>query len=281
MGEEGGKSSVEKTECKSLIRIEKEKKMSPISSESIFHFTKYKNNLIGILQNEFYPGLCFERYELKDRVVEGYFPMVSFCDIPLSQIRDHIKTYGSYGIGMSKKWAEKMGLNPVLYIKKNSQLSCHIDTQIQTLISMVKKKYMPKEGLSDVDSIRKALLSILTYVKPFEGTFLKGKKKKTPIKFYNEREVRYVPPAEKINDTFILTKKQYSDVSIMGEFISNLRKVRLSFGPDDIKYIIIKNENEIPWMAEKLRDIKEKYKNETVQKLLTRIITSRQIKEDF
>jgi len=34
-------------------------------------------------------------------------------------------------------------------------------------------------------------------------------------------------------------------------------------------------------MAEKLRDIKEKYKDETVQRLLTRIITSRQIKEDF
>jgi hypothetical protein len=46
--------------------------------------------------------------------------MVSFCDIPLSQIGKHVKRYGSYGIGMSRQWVFRNALNPVLYFKETS-----------------------------------------------------------------------------------------------------------------------------------------------------------------
>jgi hypothetical protein len=101
--------------------------MGVISSESIFHFTKSKKILLSILKNEFQPHFCFERCELGNRVIKGAYPMVCFCDIPLSQVKEYIgEHYGDYGIGMSKSWAEKSGLNPVLYIKKTSHLAAHI-----------------------------------------------------------------------------------------------------------------------------------------------------------
>lgn len=51
------------------------------------------------------------------------FPMVCFCDIPLSRIDEHIGFYGRFGIGMTRKWAEQNGLNPVLYASGSNNLT--------------------------------------------------------------------------------------------------------------------------------------------------------------
>ncbi len=55
--------------------------------------------------------------------LEKAIPMVCFCDLPLSQIRKHTKTYGEYALGLSKEWAIKKQINPVLYTYPNSDLS--------------------------------------------------------------------------------------------------------------------------------------------------------------
>lgn len=62
-----------------------------------------------------------------------------------------------------------------------------------------------------------------------------------PIKFYDERELRYVPPPEMTNHrNLFLSEEEYNDLKIRGQFNSIVRKLRLSFESDDIRYIIIK-----------------------------------------
>jgi hypothetical protein len=246
--------------------------MPVISSESIFHLTS-KDNLIGILQNTFYPRLCHERVELKEVVIKAYFPMVSFCDIPLSQIKDHMEHYGKYGLGMSRNWARKQGLNPVLYIRKESYLSTHL----QALPTVLREQPYPVPGESEISN---AALAILQYTKAFEGTWLKGKTVTEEIKFYNEREIRYVPRSAHTGFYF-LTEAQYRDEQRREEARLILERFPLSFEPDDINYIIISSDSERVTVANLVQSIKEKYDGETKLKLITKLLSYDQIRDDF
>ena len=246
--------------------------MSVISSESIFHLTS-KDNLMGILQNTFYPRLCHEHIELKREVIKAYFPMVSFCDIPLSQIKEHMEHYGKYGLGMSRSWAKKQGLNPVLYIRKGSYLSTHL----QALPTVLTEQPHPVPGESGISN---TALAILQYTKAFEGTWLKGETLTKKIKFYNEREIRYAPRSA---DTrfYFLTEAQYNDEHRREQARLTLERFPLSFEPDDINYIIISSDSERVTIANLVRDIKQKYDEETKLKLVTKLLSYDQIRDDF
>ena len=228
-----------------------------------------------ILRDTFYPRLCHERIELKDGVIKAYFPMVSFCDIPLSQVKEHIRYYGEYGLGMSRSWAERKGLNPVMYIRKGSRLSAHI----QALPKILRAEPGPKRTAADIQD---TAVSILQYAKAFEGTWLKGKSTGRRIKFYNEREIRYVPPARSAGFYF-LTEKEHQDEDRREKAKSVLEKFPLSFEPDDIKYIIISKDSERVEMARAVWETRSRpnYTDDIRMELITKIISCEQIKEDF
>src|SRR5690606_40320209 len=84
-------------------------KMSNISPNSLFHFTKKIEYLIDIFKRGFQPRFCAEKLQLLEySSIRGYnlgIPMTCFCDISLGQISNHISMYGNYGIGMTKEWA--------------------------------------------------------------------------------------------------------------------------------------------------------------------------------
>src|SRR5229473_2461542 len=88
-----------------------------LSANTLFHFTSSLDNLINILTNEFHPNFCLENLStlLKDPILEMAIPMLSFCDIPLSQTGFHLSVYGDYGIGLTKSWGKQNGISPVLY----------------------------------------------------------------------------------------------------------------------------------------------------------------------
>ena len=59
-------------------------------------------------------------------------------------------------------------------------------------------------------------------------------------------------------------------------------KTKLSFNANDIKYIIINEEGQINNMVKELRNIKgARYDNDTIDRLISRIITVKQIENDF
>lgn len=83
-----------------------------ISSKSLFHFTSTFSNLRAILTSgELRASYCTEHYW---NSYKFSLPMACFCDIPLSQIGEHITKYGSCGLGFKSSWSEVAKLSSVI-----------------------------------------------------------------------------------------------------------------------------------------------------------------------
>lgn len=248
--------------------------MGRISSDTLFHFTGFNeegfNNLLGILKHGFHPRFSFEKSKLTDsRTIEFAIPMVCFCDIPLSQIKEHLKSYGNYGIGMSREWAQKNGLNSVIYIEKNSYLAKDIAAIFDT--------EWPKFRDSTKEELKSTPWDIIRYVKQYKGYHVNKMGKKRLKIFYNEKEWRYVPRKGR----FVLGKSDFNnDIKKNRENIE-MEQRKLRFSPEDIKYIIIRQESEILPMIEEIKKIKIMQPEQIIAKLTTRIITCKNIEKDF
>lgn len=106
----------------------------PVTSNCLFHFTSSLEKLQGILKNKFLLTYCHENYWLNNALHEDYYPMVSFCDIPLSQAEDQIMKYGKFAIGMDKDWGIKHQLNPVIYISRESLMAGDLISTVSQIL---------------------------------------------------------------------------------------------------------------------------------------------------
>jgi hypothetical protein len=202
--------------------------------------------------------------------------MVCFCDIPLSQVRDHINTYGKYGLGISKAWGKRKGLNPVIYLTKNSRLSEMMNNVVEAVI------------WSQPNPLQDAYMEMMNYVKPYTGPLRRnGRIVKKSVRFYDEREWRYVPSTDVMKSHNIeasLQRHVYQNPAKMANANSRLQLdgIRLQFKPADIKYIIVDDEPEILTMVRALKNIKgTRYDTDTIELLTSRITTTKQILNDF
>jgi hypothetical protein len=235
-----------------------------ISSNSLFHFTN-KEALVGILNENFRVKYCKEKLESCYGEISFATPMVSFCDIPLSNIKNHINSYGNYAIGLSKSWAQSRHLNPVLYFDSSS-----------SLLTNLHEIYIKESQLSP------ELTHILTYSKLFEGTLQRGKVSIGNYRYADEKEWRYVPYYKRYLKLLFIPGSDYNTAVKKKAHNKFFISKRLEFDPDDINYIIIKDEKEINEFINVLRNAKsKKYTLDQIERLMTRIITCDQILNDF
>lgn len=95
--------------------------MDSLRTSSLFHYPQKLDTLKKILAQGFKSNYCKETFTILDNpdLIVG-IPMVSFCDIPLTRITNFREKYGKYAIGLSKEWGLKNGINPVFYATPNS-----------------------------------------------------------------------------------------------------------------------------------------------------------------
>ncbi len=93
-------------------------------SHTLFHFTNSNDTLKLILKGGFWPKYCLEDVKWVDFNDHKFiaYPMVCFCDIPLSRVGEHVKFYGEFGLGLTKEWAVTNSLSPVHYINASSNI---------------------------------------------------------------------------------------------------------------------------------------------------------------
>ncbi len=240
-----------------------------ISSNSLFHATQSLDNLKSIIKQGFRVNYCLETLSVPPSSSEEvavapaiYFPMVSFSDIPLSEI-DYITTkyQAQYIIGLQKAWGINNGLNPVLYTQSNSLLV----------------KYLTEHQARNSAENDRLLRYILGYTKNYKGLHRKSgfQDDNTP---YNEKEWRYIP-----------TDEQLKNIGIHSDFTENLtvtekylltqkiQKLYLKFNLEEIKYLIVNSGED----AENLIVYLQTHFKRHSARLISCIFTLNQINSDF
>jgi len=246
-----------------------------ISANSLFHLTR-KESLFGILKLKgFTPGCSLERLSKilpkESHYKRIYIPMVSFCDLTLTQItQNHIKEFGSFGLGFSKEWGIENKISPVAYLHQESIPSKLIE-EVFVEATDIFKGALNTRNVEFLDKLKHFYL----FMKPYESNYQKGKRKAKLVQHYNEREWRYIPD----NKELPIIKANDDEALQFAKFILSKKTEVLRFDLKDIKYIIIDDTKSIDETVDVIKQLSdsESDKNE----LTTKIITVREIVENF
>lgn len=243
----------------------------------LFHLTK-RRNLYNILNSTFKVSYARERILAGSRLKEFGVPMISFSDLRLSELKEHIGSYGKFGIGLTKDWAIEKGLNPVMYASQHSLFTENFFDGIENFFELLMNSEDPDGRYANAYN---KTMNTLRYIKNYKGDLIRpGKKKRHNYVFANEREWRYVLP---FSDQFlsfvpidsIRTSEQKSRLN------QKINHIKIHFQPDDIKYLIVEKDNDINPLIAHLRVAKIGFSDTTVDRLSSRILTFEQIKKDI
>lgn len=280
-----------------------------ISANTLFHFTTTKQSLLGILENGLYVRYSLENYEsLISGKAELVLPMTCFCDIPLSQVKRHTSIYGKYAIGLTKSWGMKHGVNPVIYTYPNSttaNILNELTDDLEKFFDIAEDKKTFTKGKNqtkkvidnDWDStvhygnkvvdLYTNLSHFIKFIKPYEGKFFRNNDYlHKPVKFYEEREWRFMPPKDffdkvSLKDSYV-AEYYKNPIKRRAINIKLAKHIKLNFNASDIRFIIVNKDEEIP---EILSDIERIFGKSTpfpdLKVLGTRLISLQQILEDL
>lgn len=241
-------------------------------SVSLFHFTKNMEILKAVLKDGFWPRYCLEDVQWQGREKNEFiaYPMVCFCDIPMSRIAEHVNFYGSFGIGLTKEWGAKNNLNPVFYFAGDNPLHGAIKS-LTTVVAGLKEAEK-KESYKNVRYI-------LAHSKPTKGRMIISNE---PVMkdFYQESEWRYVPQHEEIED--YLSLKEYQSEETLHENNKKTEKLcRLKFLPSDVKYIFVPRDSEIPSIMNFIQTELDDFPNADLKLLMSRVTSLESVSFDM
>jgi len=146
-------------------------------TKTLFHFTKSLDILLRILEEGFWPHYSLEDISwLNGPVPRLAWPIVSFCDIPISRLHEHTDFYGNYGIGLCRERWKATGLNPLLYVSSDSIVK-----------ESLRELLLEVENNRDLRSKTNAMV-VLAHCKPLGGWMTASGEKKMEKDFYSECE---------------------------------------------------------------------------------------------
>lgn len=233
-----------------------------ISANAIFHFVRQREYLSDILKKgELVPRYCVEDIDIRIKGTRFNgsvaIPMKCFCDIPLSQIYQHTNKYGKFAIGLSKEWAQKAGITPVIYIHEKSPI-------LNILLSGSSTSGFPTFCNNN---------QIIKYLKPYSGS-IKIKKKTHENRFYDEREWRYVPDGFSLVDEAVFKSTEKT-------LQKKLMRNPIPFKPEDIRYIIVQEEKNREKVIEDIKKSKFFTTPKSKEFAISKILSVENIHDDL
>jgi len=250
----------------------------------LFHFTS-KDALYAILADAFKPSYARETILSKD--TKRYFgvPMVSFCDLRLSELGSFVSSsvkpkYGNFGIGLTKEWANRSGLNPVLYVSRHAELVDDLVTGVDQLFAFAKNETDATRSSAMHRSVT-SVMNTYRFIKNYEGDLDRTGMAVVPdYRFADEREWRFVPSINR-QDILAFARIGSDWAKDKAKLNASVQNERLHFGPDDVKYLIVEKEADIWELMDCLKGATHKYDEKSVMELSSRILTVEQIEQDI
>lgn len=196
--------------------------MISISSHCLFHYTHTEGNLKSILEK----GLM---YSCIGEKIPGTHVMylanaICFCDIPLSQISEHVSWYGPYAIGFKPQFVKSNGGTPVCYVHSAS--------------SFIKPKSKSTDRIKYFEQF-----PITPFLKQNYGKQRRYQCRKASFKnFYDEKEWRIVESNRWL--VFPFTNLQ-DKRQIVSDAKIGVKRQYLTFTPEMIDFIILKERTEV------------------------------------
>lgn len=201
-----------------------------LSSNILWHQTNY-NSLRKIIKSK--KILCaYSVEDVADMAGQNLaFPMVSMCDLPLSEFTEFQGKYDHYSIGLSREWGIKNRFTPIWYYEAKSR------------VPQILRREITNAAKSGSESIT-SLIGILSYMKKVEGPL--PKHNYATYRFYDEREVRFVPSFDYVlsgGDKPILTEDEYAGYKTANG--SPVINAYVGFEWSDVRFIIVKEKHQI------------------------------------
>lgn len=252
------------------------------SANTLFHFMRKPEYLKDLLNRRAlvprycvediaYLGICDEESEYKEAAVL----QKCFCDIPFHKLTEtfsvkgvgpafealsqeekikvstnntHPDFYGTYAVGLSKKWGEKNNLQPIHYLNEDSSHTREFSGVFKTVLQA-----------EDVDDeYAYDMLNRLSFVKPLRGIMKRQvqKKDKKDVtvdvwkNFHDEKEWRYVPCTKDVSECHIERVIANPYMLNLERAINDINerlktdayeKLWLKYDFEDIRYIIVPN----------------------------------------
>lgn len=251
------------------------------SANTLFKFMDKDIFLLEILKNKAF----IPRYNDEDITYLDYgdnklisIPMVCFCDIRLNKIDRHLEFYsneGGYGIGLSKEWGIRNGIQPLQYVNTYGTLCL----QLKEIFNVALKDSVSKND--ETVKYRDYLINNLIYLKPISGIMTRGNEV-VEKNFHDEHEWRFIPQSKEniirllIGDE-IKNKKDYYNNMLRSKEIYG--SIWLEFQYSDVKYIIVPNEDKQDAVINFIQKELDIEMNAKI-KLASKIITFTSIKGD-
>ncbi len=216
----------------------------------IIHFTNHFSKIESILSSKTLRlTYSSEIFQLGiQRISSAAHPMVCFSEYNLEELGGTTITYGKYGLALSKEWAQKKKLHPVLYVDKNSIIAKSLAVLLRARRN--KEKLLPSELRIQIMTLKCFTKNICGYNSYFE---------RHGFNFREEKEWRFVPKKTQIGNglisqslkTFLSNKKFYND---------KLLDYPLRFDFADIEYVFVSNNHEINSVADEFSIDRNKIK---------------------
>lgn len=232
--------------------IDTERIFYPVETKGfpLIHITQKWELLELILKEGLKPSYCKEFISNGIDTKYACFPMISTSNVSMDFAINFLRSYGTLGIILDKKWGENNDFNPVLYLEKKSDITNEIIQKFNNIkAKSIENIINALDGLTldDKSLMIKLLVKIFAHSKNYDGILIRnGKIISDKYSYGREHEWRKIIK-HKDAPYFLVD----CDDEKKMECNKLINHIRVDYSLDDLKGVIV----ETDWQIELVKKI--------------------------